>query len=511
MASGSNKALSRKEDRADGDPLLDGAALVRDLLPADLRRLYIGGRWRDGGSGRHFSVYDPATGGSIAEVSDGTVDDAGLALDAAVQAQAEWARSAPGDRARLLAEAAHIVRQREDDFALLMTLEMGKPLAEARAEVAYGASFLSWFATEATRITGRLQTSRDGLADLVVEPEPVGPCLLITPWNFPLAMATRKIGPAIAAGCTMVVKPAALTPLTTLLLTRIFEEVGLPPGVLNVVTTTNAAGVTSPLLADSRLRKVSFTGSTSVGRTLLRAGADNVLRTSMELGGDAPFIVFDDADLEQAVDAAVAAKLRNMGEACTAANRLLVQEGIAADFEQALAQRFSGLTLGHGALADSDVGPLITVAARQEIHGLVEAAADSGARVLTGGQIPEGPGAFYPPTVVTDVPRDSKLWQSEIFGPVAAISTFGTEDEAVDLANDTLLGLAGYVISGDTARAVRVARKLQCGMVGINTGVVSDAAAPFGGVKQSGLGREGSLEGIEEYQTLKYMKVPRQS
>jgi len=467
--------------------------------------LYVDGTWRDASAGATFDVEDPATGEVLTTVADATPEDGMAALDAAAAAQGSWARTAPRERAEILRRAFESVTARADDFALLMTLEMGKPLAEARGEVTYGAEFLRWFSEEAARVSGRYAIAPDGKARLMVHKRPVGPCLFITPWNFPLAMATRKIAPAIAAGCTMVVKPAALTPLTTLLLTSVLEEAGLPSGVLNVVPTSDAGGVTGPLLRDPRLRKLSFTGSTEVGRRLLKDSADQVLRTSMELGGNAPFLVFEDADLDAALDGAMLAKLRNMGEACTAANRFLVHASVAEEFGSRLAQRMAALPVARGTEEDSKIGPLIDEKSRQKVQELVDDAVGTGGRILTGGQPQAGAGYFYPPTVISGVGSDARILAEEVFGPVAPIVTFTDEDEAVAMANDTEFGLVGYAYTRDVSRTLRLADTLESGMLGINVGVVSNPAAPFGGVKQSGLGREGGFEGIEEYLETKYV------
>jgi succinate-semialdehyde dehydrogenase/glutarate-semialdehyde dehydrogenase len=483
------------------------ADVERDLLKKVPTQLFLNGKWVDASSGARFDVEDPATGLTLASVADATAQDGHTALDAAADAQAAWASTAPRARAELLRATFDVVTARADDFALLMTLEMGKPLAEARGEVAYGGEFLRWFSEEAPRIAGRYSIAPDGVTRLLTHKRPVGPCLLITPWNFPLAMATRKIAPAIAAGCTMVVKPANLTPLTTLLLASILDEVGLPAGVLNVIPTTNAREVTSPLMADPRLRKVSFTGSTPVGRDLLRQSADQVLRTSMELGGNAPFLVFADADVDAAVEGAMKAKLRNMGEACTAANRFIVHEDVADGFAAELAAKMSELVVSRGTNDDSQIGPLIDAKSRDAVHELVQDAQAAGATVVTGGAPLEGPGYFYPPTVVRDVPATSRILTEEIFGPVAPIVTFTHEAEAVELANATEYGLAAYAYTRDVARTLRLAESIESGMLGINTGIVSNPAAPFGGVKQSGLGREGGFEGIEEYLETRYVGI----
>lgn len=479
----------------------------RDLLAMAPTQLFLNGKWVDASSGATFDVEDPATGLTLANVADATAEDGQAALTAAADAQDAWARTAPRTRSELLRATFEAVTARADDFALLMTLEMGKPLAEARGEVAYGAEFLRWFSEEAPRIAGRYSVAPDGVTRLLTHKRPVGPCLLITPWNFPLAMATRKIAPAIAAGCTMVLKPANLTPLTTLLLTSILDEIGLPAGVLNVVPTKNARAVTSPLLIDPRLRKVSFTGSTPVGRDLLRQSAEQVLRTSMELGGNAPFLVFEDADLDAAVEGAMKAKLRNMGEACTAANRFIVHESVADQFSTRLAAAMSELVVSRGTNDDSQIGPLIDAKSRDAVHQLVQDAQAAGATVVTGGQPADGPGYFYPPTVITDVPPAARILTEEIFGPVAPIVTFIDETEAIALANASVYGLAAYAYTRDMARTLRLTEAIEAGMLGINTGIISNPAAPFGGVKQSGLGREGGAEGIEEYLETRYVGI----
>ncbi|MFC8302359.1 NAD-dependent succinate-semialdehyde dehydrogenase [Specibacter sp. NPDC057265] len=478
------------------------------LLASIPTGVLIGGQWRAAAGGRTFAVEDPATGKVLLEVSDAGAQDGADALDAAVAAQDEWAATAPRFRAEILRRAFDMVMERADDFALLMTLEMGKPLAEAMGEVKYGAEFLRWFSEEASRSFGRYSTNPEGTGQIMVQKKPVGPCLLITPWNFPLAMATRKIAPAIAAGCTMVLKPANLTPLTSQLFAQVLMDAGLPAGVLNVVATTDAGGVTGPLIADPRLRKLSFTGSTPVGRSLLANAAHNVLRTSMELGGNAPFLVFGDADVDAAVEGAMAAKLRNMGEACTAANRFLVHESVAGEFAEKFAAKMSALTLGRGTEDGSKVGPLIDAKSRGKVHALVSDAIADGARVLTGGAPAEGDGYFYQPTVLVDVAPGARILSEEIFGPVAPIVTFKDEDEAVALANATEYGLVAYVFTGSHNRGMRMANRIETGMLGLNVGVISNAAAPFGGVKQSGLGREGSLEGIAEYQYTQYIGSP---
>jgi succinate-semialdehyde dehydrogenase/glutarate-semialdehyde dehydrogenase len=479
-----------------------------ELLIPEHRRLFIDGSWREANSGATFSVRDPADGSVIADVADGDVNDAVDALDAAAEMQQEWGTTAPRERGEILRRAFELITERADDFAELMSLEMGKTVKEAKGEVTYGAEFFRWFSEEAVRIHGRWMQAPAGGSRLLTIRKPVGPCLFITPWNFPLAMGTRKIGPAIAAGCTMVVKPAELTPLTMLALAATLEEVGLPAGVLNVVTTSDSKSLSKALMADDRLRKVSFTGSTAVGKVIIRQSADELQRVSMELGGNAPFIVFEDADVDAAVDGAMIAKMRNMGEACTAANRFLVHESVADGFAEKLGARMGALVVGRGQDDGVDVGPLIDQNAVDSVSQLVTDAVHDGARLVTGGQPGDGPGTFYPPTVLVDVPAESEIVRQEIFGPVAPITTFASEDEAIDRANDTEYGLASYVYTRDLARTIRVAERLQFGMVGINSGLISNAAAPFGGVKASGFGREGSFEGIDEYLDTTYVALP---
>jgi succinate-semialdehyde dehydrogenase/glutarate-semialdehyde dehydrogenase len=469
--------------------------------------LFIGGRWVDASGGARFDVIDPSTEHVLARVADATVEDGEAALAAAHAAQAGWARTAPRERAEILRRAFELVTERAEAFALTMTLEMGKPLAESRGEVAYGAEFLRWFSEEAVRVSGRYATAPDGRNRLLVLQRPVGPSLLITPWNFPLAMATRKIAPAVAAGCTMVLKPAALTPLTALLFAQTMADAGLPAGVLNVIPTTRAGAVTGPLITDARLRKLSFTGSTEVGRRLIADSAHQVLRVSMELGGNAPFLVFDDADLDAAVDGAVLAKMRNGGEACVAANRFLVHESVAAEFSERLAERLGAFVPARGTDPRSTVGPLVDGATRDKVASLVDGAVAEGARVAVGGFAIPGAGYFYEPTVLVDVPADAEILREEIFGPVAPIVTFRTEDEAVRLANSTEYGLVCFAYTRDLDRGLRLAERLETGMLGLNAGVVSNPAAPFGGVKQSGLGREGGFEGIHEYLETTYVGI----
>src|SRR5690625_270333 len=474
-------------------------------LPTDL---FIGGQWRAASENQRFGVDNPAMGGELITVADASIGDGDAALSAAVTAQETWGDTPPRERAELLRAAFEKVTERADDFALLMTLEMGKSLQESRGEVTYGAEFLRWFSEEASRIHGRYGVSPDGTSRLMTLKRPVGPCLLITPWNFPLAMATRKIAPALAAGCTMVIKPASLTPLTTLLFVQVLEEAGLPKGVVNVITTSSSSEVTSPLIEDQRLRKLSFTGSTEVGRTLLKTASERVLRTSMELGGNAPFLVFSDADIDAAIEGALTAKLRNIGEACTAANRFLVHKSVHAEFSRKLTDRMAEKVLGPGTDEDSDLGPLISEKERDKVHALVTEAQEAGAQIKTGGAVPNREGWYYQPTVLDGLTEDSPILYQEIFGPVAPIITFADDAEAIRLANNTEMGLVAYAYTRDTARTLFLAEQLDVGMVGINTGIVSNPAAPFGGVKQSGIGREGGFEGIGEYLETKYVGLP---
>ncbi|WAB82364.1 NAD-dependent succinate-semialdehyde dehydrogenase [Microcella daejeonensis] len=473
-------------------------------IPTDL---LIDGRWRPASQGDRFDVIDPSTGRALLTVADASPEDGEEALAAAHRAQRSWGRTAPRERAELLRRAFELVTERAEDFALVMTLEMGKTLAESRGEVAYGAEFLRWFSEEAVRISGRYSTAPDGRNRLLVTKRPVGPSLFITPWNFPLAMATRKVAPALAAGCTSVLKPAALTPLTALLFAKVLQEAGIPDGVVNVIPTTRAGAVTGPLIADPRLRKLSFTGSTEVGRRLIADAAPQVLRVSMELGGNAPLIVFDDADLDQAVDGTMLAKLRNGGEACTAANRLIVHESVAREFTERLVEKMRAHTVGRGTDPASRIGPLVDAATREKVQQLVDGAVAEGARIALGGAPLDGPGYFYPPTVLVDVPAEAGILGEEIFGPVAPIVTFRTEQEAIDLANATEYGLVAYVFTRDLDRGIRIGEELEVGMLGLNAGVISNPAAPFGGVKQSGLGREGGSEGIEEYLETQYIGI----
>ncbi|THG30885.1 NAD-dependent succinate-semialdehyde dehydrogenase [Naasia lichenicola] len=470
--------------------------------------LLIAGRWVPASSGATLDVRDPATNQVLKTIASATPEDGILALDAAVAAADEWAATPPRVRGEYLRSAFDLLMERKSDVALLMTLEMGKPLAEAAGEVVYGGEFLRWFSEEAVRITGRYGINPEGTGRTIVSQRPVGPCYFITPWNFPLAMATRKIAPALAAGCTVVIKPAELTPLTTLYVGKLFEEVGLPSGVLNIITTHQSKAVSGPILSDPRLRKLSFTGSTPVGISLLKQAADNVLRTSMELGGNAPFLVFEDADLDKAVEGALLAKFRNIGEACTAANRFLVHESVAEEFSTRITEAVNGFVVGRGTEEGVRIGPLINEAAVAKADELVQDAVRRGATVQTGGAPIDRPGTFYAPTVVTGVVAGSDILRNEIFGPVVSVTTFADEDEAIRLANDTEYGLVAYAFTKDLARGQRLIEKLDTGMMGLNSGVISNASAPFGGVKQSGLGREGGFEGIHEYLSTKYTMTP---
>ena len=477
------------------------------LIEGVNKRLFIGGEWRDAKEGGTLSVEDPATGESLCEVADGQPEDALAALEAADKAQADWARTAPRQRGEILRSAFEMITERIDDLALLMTLEMGKPVADSKAEITYASEFFRWYSEQAVRIGGTYSISPDGNQRIMTMKQPVGPCLMITPWNFPMAMGTRKIGPAIAAGCTMVMKPAKATPLSMLALAEILEEAGLPPGVLNVVTAASSSDIVSPIISDSRLRKLTFTGSTPIGRRLMEQASENLLRVSMELGGNAPFLVFEDADVDDAVAGAMVAKMRNIGEACTAANRFHVADSVADEFAEKLAERMSQMKVARGTEEGAEVGPLIDEDQLGKVEELVNDALDKGAKALVGAQKLDGQGYFYEPTVLDDVPKEADLRYEEIFGPVAPVFSFDSEEEAVAAANDTEYGLVAYVYTSNFNRAVRVIEGLQTGMVGLNQGMVSNAAAPFGGIKQSGFGREGGYEGLEEYLETKYVAV----
>ena len=494
-------------------------------VPTDL---LIGGSWVTGDNGS-FPVHNPSCGQILAHVADASVEQGIEALDAACDARTSWAATSVRERADILNRAYTLITQRTEVIARLMTLEMGKPLDQSRGEVAYAANYLRWYAEEAARNFGRTAVAPESGLQITTVRRPVGPCLLITPWNFPLAMAARKVAPALAAGCTAVLKPASLTPLSSLYFASLMREAGLPDGVLNVVTTSRTGEVVSALMADERLRKVSFTGSTAVGRTLLAQASQNVLRTSMELGGNAPFIVFEDADIPAAVEGAYAAKMRNMGEACTAANRFIVHEDVAEEFTRAFVERMEATVVGDGTVDGTDCGPLIQPSAVESMLFMVEDALGKGALLACGGYIPEleenvpsdtggmpknlNKGNFIRPTVVTGVTDSMRVWREEIFGPVAPIATFsgyGEEGErtALKLANDTEYGLAAYVYTSNHPRFTRMAAGLEFGLIGYNSGVISNAAAPFGGVKQSGMGREGGPEGLEEYTELQYIGAP---
>jgi succinate-semialdehyde dehydrogenase / glutarate-semialdehyde dehydrogenase len=479
-------------------------ATVLDRVP---KQLYIGGIWRDASGGGTLPVEDPSTGQPLVEVADAQPDDALDALAAAAAAQAEWAVHPPRERGEILRRAFEAIVQRSEELSLLMTLEMGKALAESRAEISYAAEFFRWFSEEAVRIHGRYMVNTTGKGRILTMRQPVGPCVFVTPWNFPTAMGTRKIAPAIAAGCTIVVKPAQQTPLSMLALAQILEQAGLPGGVLNVITAARSGAVIEPLLKDSRTRKLSFTGSTEVGRKLIEQSAEQVLRVSMELGGNAPFLVFEDADLDAAVEGAMLAKMRNVGEACTAANRFHVHESLAGEFARRMAERMGALKVGRGTEPDTDVGPLIDQAQRSKVAELVDDAARRGARVLLGGEPLGERGYFYAPTVLADVPQDARLLAEETFGPVAPVAAFSSDEQAIEAANRTEYGLVAYVYTRDLDRAFRVCEAIETGMVGLNQGVVSNPAAPFGGVKQSGFGREGGFEGIGEYLETKYVAL----
>ena len=486
---------------------MTGRGSEQEVLEKVPKDLFIDGKWRAGTGGGKLPVEDPSTGETLCEVADAQVDDALAALAAAADKQAEWAAWAPRERGEILRRAYEAIVAQTDELALLMTLEMGKAVKESKAEIGYAAEFFRWFSEEAVRIHGRYMVNTTGVGRILTMRQPVGPCVFVTPWNFPMAMGTRKLAPAIAAGCTVVVKPAQQTPLSMLALAKILEEAGLPAGVLNVITAKHSGAVIAPLLKDPRTRKLSFTGSTEVGRTLIEQSAEQVLRVSMELGGNAPFLVFADADLDAAVDGAMLAKMRNVGEACTSANRFHVHESVAAEFARRLTERMGTLRVGRGTEPDTDVGPLIDEAQREKVEELVTDAVERGAKTLTGGERVRGPGYFFAPTVLADIAEGSRLLSEEIFGPVAPIATFSSEEQALTAANRTEYGLVAYVYTRDLQRAFRVCEGLETGMIGLNQGVVSNAAAPFGGVKQSGFGREGGFEGISEYLETKYVAI----
>jgi len=469
--------------------------------------LYIGGQWRDASDGDRIEVRDPATDAVIADVASATPEDARSAVDAAAAAAAGWASTAPRERGEILRRSYELMIQHREELAQLIVLEGGKSRRDAEGEVTYAAEFYRWFAEEAVRATGHVQTAPGGDKRILTVLQPVGVSILVTPWNFPAAMATRKIGPALAAGCTVVLKPASETPLTALAIAHLMERAGLPAGVVNVVSSRRSGPTVSAMLEHPATRKLSFTGSTEVGRILLRQAAENVLNCSMELGGNAPFIVFADADLDAAVEGAMVAKMRNAGESCIAANRFLVEEDILDEFAGRLAEQMSVLKVGSGMDPSNEVGPMINGAACADVAAMVERSVDAGATLLVGGGPREGAGSFFEPTVLSAVAADDPILSQEIFGPVAPVVGFGSEDEAVSLANDTPYGLAAYVYTCDLARALRVAERVDAGMVGVNRGFISDPAAPFGGVKHSGLGREGGHEGLLEFLEAKYIAV----
>ncbi|HVV75323.1 MAG TPA: NAD-dependent succinate-semialdehyde dehydrogenase [Mycobacteriales bacterium] len=483
------------------------AADEKRVVDAVQKGLFIGGKWRESSSGATLNVEDPATEQTLCAVADGSAEDATAALDAACEAADSWAATPPRDRGEILRRTFELMNERIDDLALLMTLEMGKPLSESRAEIAYASDFVRWFSEQAVRIDGRFSVNPSGAGRLLTMKQPIGPCLLITPWNFPSAMGARKIGPALAAGCTMVVKPAQLTPLSMFAFAEILTEAGLPGGVVNIVTSSSASRVTAPLFDDARLRKMSFTGSTPVGKKLMEMASKRLIKCSMELGGNAPFLVFGDADLEHAVDQAVIAKMRNGGESCVAANRFHVHSSVAEEFSARLAERLAAMPVGRGTDDGVLVGPLIDADQRDIVARLVDDAVSKGADVLTGGQKVGDKGHFFAPTVLSGITPDTELLREEIFGPVAAVKTFSTDEEAIAAANATDYGLVAYVFTQDINRAFKVTEALEVGMLGLNRGMVSNAAAPFGGIKESGFGREGGPEGIEEYLSTKYVAL----
>ena len=470
-------------------------------------QLLIAGNWQDAAGGGTVDVVNPSDATVVTAIADADVEDGLAAVDAAAAAFPEWAATPPRRRAEILSRCFELMTERSEELARLISLENGKALPDARGEVAYAAEFFRWYAEEAVRIIGDVSISPSGANRILVQHKPIGVCVLITPWNFPAAMATRKLAPALAAGCTAVLKPATLTPLTSLAIARLMVDAGVPAGVVNVITTSKTSDVMTPVLADPRVRKLSFTGSTGVGRHLLRQAADNVLKCSMELGGNAPFLVFDDADLDTAIDGVMIAKMRNGGQACTAANRIYVQRGIHAEFSGRLAERMAALQVGPGTDAATEVGPLVDEASVLKVDALVRDALDQGARLLTGGQLPEGSGYYYPPTVVTNVPPNARMVTEEIFGPVASVIVFDTEDEVIAAANDSEYGLAAYVFTEDLRRGLRVSERIESGMVALNRALVSDPAAPFGGVKQSGLGREGAHQGLLDFTETKYIAL----
>ncbi len=473
-------------------------------VPTDL---WIGGKWRKSSDGQRFDVIDPATENPVASVASASVDDAKAAVDAASDAFEGWAARKPRERAEILRKAFELIMRDAERFAKLITIENGKALPDSRGEVAYSAEFFRWYAEEAVRAIGQVSRAPSSGARIFVHHKPAGVAVLVTPWNFPAAMATRKIGPALAAGCPVVLKPASETPLTMLALMPVLEEAGVPAGVCNVIPSRRSGPVVSAMLHDPRVRVVSFTGSTEVGRKLLHEAADNVVNPAMELGGNAPFIVFEDADIDAAIEGAMIAKMRNMGEACTAANRFYVHEKVHDAFADKLTKKMASLKMGNGLDDGVMLGPLVNAEGRDKVASLVEDAVKKGAKVLTGGKAPGGKGYFYPATVLSGVPDTADMLREEIFGPVASIQTFKSEDEAIKRANDTEYGLVAYLYTKDLGRGMRVSEKLDFGMVGLNRGLVSDPAAPFGGTKQSGLGREGAHEGLMEFMETQYISV----
>lgn len=487
--------------------VVDATTRVAEVVAGAPTELIIGGQRRPASDRSSFNVLDPATGKPLATVANGTVDDAAACVDAAAAAAAAWAGTPPRARGELLRRTYELMVERADDLALLISAENGKALPDARGEVLYSAEFFRWYAEEAVRIRGDIQTAPGGANKIIVLHQPVGIAVLVTPWNFPAAMAARKIAPALAAGCTTVLKPASETPLTALALAALMAEAGLPAGVVNVLPSRRSGAVVSAMLSDPRVRKLSFTGSTEVGRTLLNLANQHIVSTSMELGGNAPFVVFDDADLDAAIEGAMIAKMRNGGEACTAANRFFVQDGIADAFATRLTEAMSGLATGPGYQPGTTLGPLVNASARDKVAALVDQAVTAGATLTTGGVVPDGEGFFYPPTVLTGVAADAEILQTEIFGPVAPIVAFTDEEEAIVLANNTEYGLVSYVYTGDLARGLRVSERIEAGMVGLNRGLVSDPAAPFGGVKESGLGREGGVQGLLAFTETKYIAL----
>ena len=473
-------------------------------VPTDL---WIGGKWRKSSDNARFDVIDPATENKIASVASASIDDAEAALDAASDAFEGWAAKKPRERGEVLRKAYELIMRDAERLAKLITIENGKALSDSRGEVAYAAEFFRWFAEEGVRNLGDVGRAPSSGARIFVHHKPAGVAVLVTPWNFPAAMATRKIGPALDAGCPVVLKPASETPLTMLALMPILEEAGVPAGVVNVIPSRRSGPVVDHMLHDPRVRVVSFTGSTEVGRKLLRSAADNVLNTAMELGGNAPFIVFEDADIDAAIEGAMVAKMRNMGEACTAANRFYVHEKVQKDFTRKLTAKMAALKMGNGLDDGVSLGPLVNAEGRDKVVDLVDDAVKKGAKILTGGTRPGGTGFFYPATVLADVPNDAKMLNEEIFGPVASLQTFTSEDEVIKRANDTIYGLVAYLYTKDIGRGLRVSEKLDFGMIGLNRGLVSDPAAPFGGMKQSGIGREGAHEGLKEFLETQYISV----